>query len=101
NGAAAGAQYRITNPPSGRATGAAKLQTGTPSARPFTSIARPVASKTCHATDPPLAQAVPSVHAKSTSPFGFAASRGCLRVPASPGAATGDGMRALVVSAAP
>src|SRR5262245_62055322 len=89
------------NPPSDRAIGAAKLHTGTAGAVPFASFGWPLASNSCHASEPPRAHAVPSVHTNSTSPFAFVARRGCLRAPASPGAAVGFGMRAAAASISP
>src|SRR5438132_13778977 len=80
---------------------AAKLQTPIPGALPCAPIALPSPSNSCHASDPPRAHAVPSVHTSSTPPFALAASRGCLRAPPSPGAAIGRGMRAAPASIAP
>src|SRR5262252_4666751 len=90
----------MANDPSERAIGAAKLQTGIPELEPF-SVGRPAASKSCHASDPPRDQAVPSVHTKRTSPCAFTAKRGCLRVRVSPGAGIGIAIRAPFVSIAP
>src|SRR5262245_17242728 len=91
----------MTNEPSGRAIGAAKLQTGIPGLEPLAAIGRPAASKTCHAREPPRDHAVPSVHTNSTSPPEFTARRGCLRVVPSPGAAIGAEMRASFASIRP
>src|SRR5437870_6130102 len=66
--------------PSGLANAVARLHTGTPGARPFSPTPLPSLSKSCHATEPPLAQPVPSVQTKSVSPFAFAAATGCLRL---------------------
>src|SRR5207249_1496481 len=64
--------------PSGFDTAVARLQTGTPSAQPFSDVGLPSLSKICHATEPPLAQAVPSVQASNTSSRAFATATGCL-----------------------
>src|ERR1043166_4171413 len=75
----------IVNPPSSSATAATLPQTGTPSAHPDSPD-----STRSHASEPPLAQPVPSVHArKMPDPLALEVSTGCFRCPALPGTETG------------
>src|SRR5690348_7825705 len=82
-------QYTIVKPPSGRATTAARLHVGTPSAEPCFSVGLPALSKTCQASEPPRSQPMPSVHTRMVSPAVLAATTGCLRPLPLPGAASG------------
>src|SRR5262245_34490066 len=79
----------IVKPPSGRVNAVTRLQVGTPVVRPRSEVATPFLSNTCHATDPPRFQPIPSVHTRMVSPRSFPATAGCFRPLPAPGAAIG------------
>src|SRR5262245_61395780 len=80
----------IVKLPSGRAKTVTRLQVGTPADRPRSPVGTPFLSKTCHATDPPRFQPIPSVHTSVVSPRSLPATAGCFRPLPAPGAATGS-----------
>src|SRR5215475_11075840 len=86
-------QKMIVKLPSFSATTAAKLQTGIPCSAPFSSTDFPCESYSCHASEPPFFQPVPSVQTSIVSPREFAAITGCLRFPVAPGAGIGETVR--------
>jgi hypothetical protein len=72
--------------PSARAeTTAAKLQTGMPCSAPFSPAGFPSESYSCHASEPPFFQPVPSVQTSIVLSREFPVIAGCLRFPVVPG----------------